>query len=98
MTGGNRGIAGIPRPFEDMETALGRALLSFCWSRESSWCFYVAIERAWQFALGGASMRAIRENEEGGPRQPARMSSLSARMSSAWAQPWMGLAGGLMAH
>jgi branched-chain amino acid transport system permease protein len=95
MTGGNRGIAGIPRPFEDMEQPWGE----FCFLLLVAGIvvvLYVAIERAWHSPWGRV-MRAIRENEEAAEAAGKDVVAFRAHVFTLGAAV-MGLAGGLMAH
>jgi branched-chain amino acid transport system permease protein len=94
-TGGNRGIAGIPRPFEDMDQPWGE--LSFLLLIAAIVAvLYVAIERAWHSPWGRV-MRAIRENEEAAEAAGKDVVAFRAYVFTLGAAV-MGLAGGLMAH
>jgi branched-chain amino acid transport system permease protein len=95
MTAGSRGIAAIPRPFENLEQPWGEL------------CFlgviavivlvlYLGIERAWHSPWGRA-LRAIRENEEAAEAAGKDVVAFRAEVFTLGSAV-MGLAGGLAAH
>ena len=95
MTGGNRGIAGIPRPFEDMDQPWGELCFLLVVAGFVV-LLYVGIERAWHSPWGRV-MRAIRENEEAAEAAGKDVVACRTHVFTLGAAV-MGLAGGLMAH
>lgn len=94
LTGGNRGIPGIPRPFEDMDQPWGELCFMLLIAAIVA-LLYVAIERAWHSPWGRA-MRAIRENEDAAEAAGKDVVAFRAHVFTLGAAV-MGLAGGLMA-
>ena len=94
LTGGNRGIPGIPRPFEDMDQPWGELCFLLLIAAIVA-VLYVAIERAWHSPWGRA-MRAIRENEDAAEAAGKDVVAFRAHVFTLGAAV-MGLAGGLMA-
>jgi branched-chain amino acid transport system permease protein len=94
LTGGNRGIAGIPRPFEGMDQPWGELCFMLLIAAIVA-LLYVAIERAWHSPWGRA-MRAIRENEDAAEAAGKDVVAFRAHVFTLGAAV-MGLAGGLMA-
>jgi branched-chain amino acid transport system permease protein len=94
LTGGNRGIPGIPRPFEDMDQPWGELCFMLLIAAIVV-LLYVAIERAWHSPWGRA-MRAIRENEDAAEAAGKDVVAFRAHVFTLGAAV-MGLAGGLTA-
>jgi branched-chain amino acid transport system permease protein len=94
LTGGNRGIPGIPRPFEDMDQPWGELCFLLMIAAIVA-VRYGAIERAWHSPWGRA-MRAIRENEDAAEAAGKDVVAFRAHVFTLGAVV-MGLAGGLMA-
>jgi branched-chain amino acid transport system permease protein len=95
MTGGSRGIAGIPRPFEDFEQPWGE-LAFLIIVAGIVLVLYLAIERAWHSPWGRV-LRAIRENEAAAEAAGKDVVAYRAQVF-ALGSAVMGLAGGLTAH
>jgi branched-chain amino acid transport system permease protein len=95
MTGGSRGIAGIPRPFEDLEQPWGELAFLVVVATVVV-VLYLAIERAWHSPWGRV-LRAIRENEEAAEAAGKDVVAYRAQVFTLGSAV-MGLAGGLTAH
>ncbi|HLS68152.1 MAG TPA: branched-chain amino acid ABC transporter permease [Kiloniellales bacterium] len=95
LTGGVRGLGGIPRPFQGLipgyDSLLFLALVIFCVG-----LVYWANERAWR-APWGRVLRAIRENEAAA-RAMGKNSLLFRLQAFVLGAVVMGLAGALYAH
>jgi branched-chain amino acid transport system permease protein len=95
MTNGSRGIADIPRPFEDLDQPWGE-LCFFLMVAAIVALLYFAIERAWH-SPWGRTLRAIRENDEAAEAAGKDVIAYRTQVF-ALGSAVMGLAGGLTAH
>ncbi len=95
MTNGSRGIADIPRPFQELDQPWGE-LAFLILVAVVVILLYLAIERAWR-SPWGRTLRAIRENEEAAEAAGKDVIASRTQVFTLGAAV-MGLAGALMAH